>query len=87
VAGRVDDVYLGAFVGTSGVFGINSDAALALERVGVHRDALFGGACLAQQSIGQGGLAVVDVRDNSDVSDFHNLKMLTFVVGIRIHGM
>src|SRR3989344_4174871 len=68
---RVHDVYLGSLILNRRVFGVDGDATLELQSVGVHRDALHRHARLAQQSIGQGGLAVVHVRDNGDVSDIH----------------
>ena len=52
--------------------------ALALERVGVH-DALLHDliiskrARLAEHLVDEGRLAVVDVRNDSDVTDFHSL--------------
>ena len=50
------------------------DAALALEVVRVHDalgDVLVGAkdAALVQQRVDEGGLAVVDVRDDRDVAD------------------
>src|SRR3989344_1562663 len=56
VARRVHDVYLGSFVLNRRVFGVDGDAALELQSVGVHRDALHRHARLAQQSVGQGVL-------------------------------
>src|SRR3989344_4618681 len=74
VARRVDDVYFGAFVFDGGIFGINGDAALKLQSVGVHRYALNRNAGLAQQSVRESRLPMVDVRNNSDVPDFHTIK-------------
>ena len=78
VAGRIDQVELillavrGAVM-QANAFGLDGDAALALE---VHRvEDLRGHFALAeragklQQAVGQGGLAVVDVRDDAEVAD------------------
>ena len=57
-----------------GVLGEDGDAPLALERVGVHH-ALFDLLVvaerpgLAEHLVHQGGLAVVDVRDDGDVTN------------------
>ena len=73
VAGGVDDVDLDAVVMDGGILGQDGDAALTLDIVGVH-DAvhqflvLAEHAGLAQQLVHQGGLAVVDVGDNGNVS-------------------
>ena len=74
VAGRVDDVDVGALPLDRAVLGQDRDAALALEVVRVHDalgDLLVGaeGAALAQQLVDQRRLAVVDVGDDGDVSD------------------
>ena len=63
-----------------GAFGEDRDAALALEIVRIERalgDLLVGAerADLAQQLIDQRRLAVVDMRDDRDVTDIH--KILT----------
>jgi hypothetical protein len=76
VAGRVHDVDLHALPLDRGGLGQDGDAALALEVVAVHGafgDVLVGaeGAGLLQQVVHQRGLAVVDVRDDRDVADFH----------------
>ena len=74
VAGRVDDVDLGAVKAHAGDLGENGDAALAFQIVRIH-DALgdlFVGAenaALAEHGVDQRGLAVVDVRNDSDVTD------------------
>jgi len=74
VAWGVDDVDVSALVVDRAVFGEDGDAAFPLQIVRVH-DALGHllvggeGAGLAQHLIHQGGLAVVDVGDDSDVSD------------------
>jgi hypothetical protein len=78
VPGRIDDVdfYHSPVLVRDvdgGVLGQDSDAAFAFQVVGIH-DALghllvlTEGVCLAQHEIDQGGLAVVDVGDDSDVS-------------------
>ena len=56
--------------------GQDGDAALALEIVGIHGAfdhalVLAVGARLLQQPVDQGGLAVVDVRDDGDVAKIH----------------
>ena len=74
MARRVDDVDLHALVGDGDVLGKDGDAALALLIVGVE-DALFHLLVLAenvggpQKTVYEGGLAVVDVGDDSDVAD------------------
>ncbi len=73
VAGGIDDVDQQVVVVHRGVLGQNRDAALALEVGAVHRalgHPLVGaeGAALVQQRVDQGGLAVVDVRDDGDVA-------------------
>ena len=74
MARRVDDVDLHARVGDGDVLGKDGDAALALLIVGVE-DALFHLLVLAenvrgpQKTVYEGGLAVVDVGDDSDVAD------------------
>ena len=73
VPGRVDDVDLHVAVPDGGVLGQDRDALLALQVHRVH-DAvghfLVGPerAGLAQHGVDEGGLAVVDVRDDRDVS-------------------
>ena len=70
----VDDVDLGVLVRHSGVLGEDGDAALALEIVAVH-DARLDLLVLAEDlglrehRVDEGGLAVVDVRDDGDVAD------------------
>ena len=79
VARGVNDVNLGVAVLDSGVLGQDSDAALPLQVVGVH-DALHRllilavHAALLQHLIHQRGLAVVNVGDNSYVSQFFVLQ-------------
>ena len=74
VARRVDNIDLDARVKDRGVLGENCDAALALQFVRVHDavDVSFvrtKSAALLQQGIDQRGLAVVDVRDDSDIAN------------------
>src|SRR5881392_3601131 len=74
VARGVDDVDLHAAVRHRGVLGQDGDALLPLQVVGVHRallDLLVGpvGPGLAEEVVHQGGLSVVDVRDDGDVAD------------------
>ena len=74
VAGRVDDVELHVAVAHRGVFGENGNAALALERVGIHDAGLdvlafAEDAALLEHGVHQRGLAVVDVGDDGDVAD------------------
>ena len=76
VAGGVDDVDAGALPGHGGAFGQDRDAAFAFEVVTVERP--FGdllvfaeGAGLFQELVDEGGLAMIDVRDDGDVADFH----------------
>jgi hypothetical protein len=73
VARRVDDVDQQVVIVNRGVLGENRDPALAFEIVAVHGafgDALVGteGTALVQQGINQGGLAVVNVGDDGDVT-------------------
>ena len=74
VAGGVDDVDLDVVIADAGGFGENGDAALALQVVGVH-DALGDffvvaeNAALTEHGVDQGGLAVVDVRNDGDVTN------------------
>ena len=63
-----------------GVLGENGDAALALERIRVH-DALLHDLILAERAglaehlVDERRLAVIDVRDDGDVTDFHSLEV------------
>ena len=73
MAGRVDDVDLGAMEAHAGDLGEDGDAALFFQFVGIH-DA-FGDcfvssedAALAKHGVDQRGLAVVNVRNDSDVT-------------------
>jgi hypothetical protein len=82
VAGRIDDVDAGALPVDRGALGEDGDAALALQVVRVHdpfHDLLVGaeGAALLQQLVDQGGLAVVDVGDDGDVTQLHDRDFQT----------
>ena len=74
VARGVDDVDLNAVVLAGAVLGQNRDAALTLDVAGVH-DALghllvgTESAGLLQHLVDQGGLAVVDVRNDCNVAE------------------
>ncbi len=77
MARRIDDVDARAFPFDRRGLGQNGDAALALEVVGIHRPldlALVGAvdAGLLQQTVDQSGFAMVDVRDNGDVTKIHS---------------
>ena len=80
MTGGVDDVDFGVLIMNGRIFGKDGDAALALEVVGVHhafRHLLVGAerAALLEQLVHQRGLAVVNVRNDGNVSDsrsFHN---------------
>ncbi len=79
MAGGVDEVegvflpILGGIAHGNGL-GFDGDAALALQLHGVHdlvhHLPLLVDAGLLQDAVGQGGLAVVDVRDDAEVADF-----------------
>ena len=74
VAGRVDDVDLDVVIADAGGLGQNRDAALALEIVRVHRAVEHGlvvaeNAALFEHRVDERGLAVVDVRDDGDISN------------------
>jgi hypothetical protein len=74
VAGGVDDVDAHVAPGDARVLGQNGDAALAFEIVRVHHaldQRLVGAkdARLAQHGVDQGGLSMVDVGDDGDVTD------------------
>ena len=73
VAGGVDNVDLGVAVLDGGIFGQDGDAPLPLQIAGVHyavHDLLVFpvDAALLEHLVHQGGLAVVHVGDNGDVS-------------------
>ena len=73
MARRIDDIDMHAFVIDRAVLCKNSDAALALDIVGVHHafgDVLMRGerAGLMQQLIHQRRLAMIDVGDDRDIA-------------------
>ena len=74
VARRVYDVDLRVLVVDGGVLGEDGDAALFFEVVRIHYAIGHGfvgaeGAGLAEHGVDEGGLAVVDVRDDGDVAN------------------
>src|SRR2546423_321999 len=75
VAGSVDDVDLRSLPANGGVLGQNGDTALALEWIGIHH-ALHDDLVLAERAglpehlVHESRLAVIDVRDDRDVSEF-----------------
>ena len=76
VARGIDDVDAGALPEDRRGLGQDGDAPFALQIVGIHRPldhalVLAVGAGLLQQAVDQGGLAVVDVRDDGDVAEIH----------------
>jgi hypothetical protein len=78
MAGRVDDVDPRIVPEQRRHFRKDGDAALALQVVRIHGalgDALIvaKGAGLAQQYVDQGGLAVIDVGNDGNVSQLHGL--------------
>ena len=83
VAGSIDDVDAIAVPLEGGVLGANGDSLFALEIHRIHHaflDLLVGaeGAGLAQQLIDQRGLAVIDVRNDGDVTDFIHGRFPSF---------
>ena len=77
VAGRIHNVDLHAVVADGGVFGKDGNAALTLQIVGVHnalghRLVAAENAALAQKLVDQRGFAVVDVRDDGNISDIRS---------------
>ena len=78
VAGRVDDVDVGALPLDRGAFGEDGDPPLLLEVVRIHRPLLHAlvvaeGAGLAEQLVDERGLAVIDVRDDGHVAEAHEI--------------
>ncbi len=74
MAGGVDDIDLHVVKAYRGVFGHDRNAALALEVHGIHDPfghVLVGAkdTALVQESVDESCLAVVDVRDDGDVTD------------------
>ena len=73
VAGGVDDVNLYILIIGSGVFGQDCDAPLPFQGVGVHHPVLHHlvlpeRAALLEQLVYKGGLSVVNVGDDGDIS-------------------
>src|SRR5439155_11027399 len=76
VSGRIDDVDLRVLPPDRSVLRENRDAALTLERVGIHHPLLDDlirpeGARLPEHLVDEGGLPVIDVRDDRYVSYLH----------------
>jgi hypothetical protein len=78
VSRSINDVDASAFVNDRSVLRTNGNAAFALKVHGVHDSfaGFFVGQCArsSQQSVHKSGLAVVDVRDDCDVTYFHNIE-------------
>ncbi len=77
VPGGVHDIDAGAVPGQRGDLRQDGDPALALEIVGIHGAlghplVVPEGAGLLQQPVHQGGLAVIDVRDDGNVAKLHD---------------
>ena len=77
MAGGIDDVDAHVLPKHGGAFGEDGDAAFLLQFVAVHRalgDMLMvaEGAGLREKFIDEGGLAMIDMRDDGDVADLHN---------------
>jgi hypothetical protein len=75
VARGVDDVDLRPLPADRGVLRQDGDAALALERIGIHHALhhdliLAKRPCLPEHFVYECGLAVIDVRDDRDVTKF-----------------
>src|SRR3954454_15706197 len=81
MAGRVDDVDARVLPQNRCSFRQNGDAAFAFEIVRVHDalgDALIfaKGAGSLQQAIDESRLAMVDMRDDRDIAELHDLRLL-----------
>ena len=90
MARRVDDVDAGCAPQDRRDLGQDGDAALALERIGIHRPlghalVLAERARLLQQPVDQRGLAVVDMGNDGDVAKVHRWLMKTQVPGSTGH--
>ena len=73
MARRVDDIDLHIAILNGGVLGQNGDAALPLQVAGVHDPVLDflvfpESAALLEHLVHEGGLAVVNVGDDGDIS-------------------
>ena len=83
VARGIDDVDAGVLPDDRGRLGQDGDAALLLEIVRIHR-ALFHAlvfaeaAGLGEELVDEGGLAVVDVGDDGDISQLHGEAFRAF---------
>jgi len=80
VARRVHDVDLGVAPADAGVLGEDGDAPLPLERVGVHHAfldhlILTERSGLAEHLVDERGFAVVDVRDDGNITNLHSREM------------
>ena len=69
-----------SFQRIGGVLGENGDPALALERIRIHHalcdDLIFAErAGLAKHLVDQRRLAVIDVRDDGDITNLHSLEI------------
>ena len=80
MAWRIDDVDLGAVPPHGCVLGENCYPPLTLERVRIHH-ALLNDLVLAESTglaehlVHEGGLPVVDVRNDGNVTDLHSLEV------------
>ena len=88
VAGRVDDIDPRVLPDDRGRLGENGDAALALEIVRIHHPfgdplVLAERAGLLEQAVDERGLAVVDMRDDGDVTKFHGIGFPGRRTGLR----
>ncbi len=86
VAGRVDDVDARAFPLDGGRLGKDRNATLFLQIIGIHRPffhplVVAEGAGLAEKLIDERCLAVVDVRDDGDISQGAGHEMLSDCAG------
>ena len=83
VAWRIDDVDAGVLPLDAGAFRENGNAALFLEVIAIHHALVHAlvvaeGTCLAQHHVDKGGLAMIYVRNDGDVTKFghRNLNRL-----------
>ena len=75
MSGSVDDIDAVVTPADGGIFLQNRNAAFLFQFIGIHdpfrgRGAIAKGAGLAQELVYQGCLAMVDVRDDGDISEF-----------------